>query len=157
MSRLIGHLCKMSSVFETNNFLSRKACIMIKIITFKAKFRKPVPVKWVLKSKEDPDISIWLKSKKRGKGVYAIPRSQLHKAVFPSFHWHINVNPYWIEIILWRRIMGILIVWYRIRVPTSGYASWDAHIMARSNSGTGNYREIIFGGILHHIGKVNLW
>ena len=53
MSRPSGHLCKMSVISEVNHFLSRKACIVINIITVKEKCIKPVPAKWVFNSNED--------------------------------------------------------------------------------------------------------
>ena len=51
-----GHLWKISAINEVNNFLSRKAWILTKRSVAKEKGRKPVPVKWVLKSKEEPDV-----------------------------------------------------------------------------------------------------
>ena len=50
------------SNFEVNNFLSRKAWIPMMRSAMKAKGRKPLPVKWVFKSKEEPDVLIRLKS-----------------------------------------------------------------------------------------------
>ena len=43
----------MSAISEVNNILSRKAWIPTKISVVKSKGRKPVPVKWVFKSKEE--------------------------------------------------------------------------------------------------------
>ena len=57
-----GHLWKMSAIYEVNNFLSRKAWIPTKISAVKSKDGNPLHVKWIFKSKEDPDGLIHLKS-----------------------------------------------------------------------------------------------
>ena len=62
MTRTNGHLWKMSETYEMNNFLSINEWILTKRSVVKAKDRKPVPVKWVFKIKEDPDGLIHLKS-----------------------------------------------------------------------------------------------
>ena len=63
MTRPNGNLWKMSAISEVNNFLSRKAWIPTKRIVVKSKGRKPVPVKWVFKSKEEAGGLIRLKSR----------------------------------------------------------------------------------------------
>ena len=45
----------MSAISQVNNFFSIKAWIPTKMNTVKAKGRKPVPVKWRFKSKEEAD------------------------------------------------------------------------------------------------------
>ena len=52
----------MSAISEVNNFLSRKAWILTKISVVKSKGIKPIPVKWVFKSKEEADGLIHMKS-----------------------------------------------------------------------------------------------
>ena len=63
MTRPNGNLWKMSVISEVNNFLSGKSWIPTKISVVKAKRRKPVPVKWILKSKEEADVLISPKSR----------------------------------------------------------------------------------------------
>ena len=62
MSTPNGRLWKMSKIYEVNNFMSRKARIMIKIINIKSKGRKPVPFKWIFNSKKCPDGLIHLRT-----------------------------------------------------------------------------------------------
>ena len=62
----------MSAIYEVNNFLSRKAWIMIKRNTVKSKGIKPLPVKWVFKSKEEPDRLIRLKLRNGVKGYMQV-------------------------------------------------------------------------------------
>ena len=62
MSTPNGRLWKMSKIYEVNNFMSRKARIMIKIINIKSKGRKPVPFKWIFNSKKYPDGLIHLRT-----------------------------------------------------------------------------------------------
>ena len=50
--RPIRNLCIMSSVSEINNFLSRMSWIPIKRSMVKDKYRIPVLMKWLFKSKE---------------------------------------------------------------------------------------------------------
>ena len=52
----------MSAISEVNNFLSRKAWILTKRSVVKSKGIKPIPVKWVFKSKEEADGLIHMKS-----------------------------------------------------------------------------------------------
>ena len=60
MSRPNGHLGKMTAISGVKN-TSRKAWITIKRRKIKAKGINPVPVKWLFKSKEEPDGIICLK------------------------------------------------------------------------------------------------
>ena len=60
-TRSNGHLWEISAIYEVKTFLSRKAWITIKKIILKAKGGKPVPVKWVLNSKEETDRLIRMK------------------------------------------------------------------------------------------------
>ena len=53
--------------------MSRKADIPIKRSKVKSKSRKPVPVKWVFKRKEEPDVIIRLKLKNVVKGYTQVP------------------------------------------------------------------------------------
>ena len=55
MSRTIAHLWKILVVSELNHVMSRKVWIQINRIPLKSKGRNPVPVKWVLNRKEEPD------------------------------------------------------------------------------------------------------
>ena len=68
-----GHLWKISTISELKNFLSRKAWITTNRIKAKAKCRKPVPMKGVLQSKEDPDRLISLKPRNEVKGYMKVP------------------------------------------------------------------------------------
>ena len=68
MSRAIVHLWKISEVSEIKNFISRKAYIFIIRTTVKYKGMKPLPLKWVVKRKENPDIPIHLKPRDAVKG-----------------------------------------------------------------------------------------
>ena len=68
-----GHFWKMSAISEVSNFLSRKAWIPKKISAVKSKGRKPVPVKWVFKSREEPDGLNRLKSRNVVKGCMQVP------------------------------------------------------------------------------------
>ena len=52
----------MSVIPEVNNFLSRKAWILTERSGVIAKGRNPVPVKWLFKSKEEPDRLILMNS-----------------------------------------------------------------------------------------------
>ena len=61
------------AIYEVNNFLSIKAWILINIIKVKAKGINPVPVKWVLNIKEEPDRIICLKSRNVVKECIEIP------------------------------------------------------------------------------------
>ena len=51
MTRPNVHLWEMSRISEVNNFLSRKAWVLMKISVVKYKGRNSVPVKWIFKSK----------------------------------------------------------------------------------------------------------
>ena len=62
MSGKNGHLWKISAISEVNNFMTIKAWVPIKRSKVKAKGKKPVPVKWLFKSKEEPDRLINFKS-----------------------------------------------------------------------------------------------
>ena len=53
----------MSATSEVKKILSRKAWISTKRSVVKAKGRKPVPVKWILKIKEEADVLISPKSR----------------------------------------------------------------------------------------------
>ena len=61
------------SYFEVNNFLSRKSWVSIKRSKVKSKGRKPLPVKWVFKSKEEPDGIIPLKLRNVVKEYVQVP------------------------------------------------------------------------------------
>ena len=65
----------MSAIYEVNNFLSRKAWITIKRNMVKSKGIKPLPVKWVFKSKEDTEGLISLKSRNIVKGYMQVPET----------------------------------------------------------------------------------
>ena len=67
------YLLKISDIYEVNNFLSRKACIPIKISKANTKDIKPVPVKWVFNSKEDSDGLMRLESINVVKGYIQVP------------------------------------------------------------------------------------
>ena len=62
----------MSAISEVNNFLSTKAWIPTKRSVVKAKGRKPVLVKGVLKSKEEAEGLIRLKSINAVKGYMQV-------------------------------------------------------------------------------------
>ena len=68
---------------EINNFLSRKSWIQMKIITAKPKGRNPVPVQYVLKSKEEHDGSIRLNSINVVKGYMQFPEDDYTESIFP--------------------------------------------------------------------------
>ena len=68
-----GYLYKISEISEVNHFLSRKAWIPTKISVVKSKGRKPVPVKWVFKSKEEADGLIILELINLVKGYMQVP------------------------------------------------------------------------------------
>ena len=73
MTRPNGHLFKISALSEVNHSISRKACILKKRSVVKARRRKPVPVKWLFKSKEEADGLICLKSINLVKGYMQVP------------------------------------------------------------------------------------
>ena len=83
MTRPDGHECKMSAISEVNFFLSRKACIMTKRSVMKEKGGNPVPVKWVFKSKEDPDGLIHLKNINVVKGSMQVPGVEFTESLSP--------------------------------------------------------------------------
>ena len=56
MTRDNGHFWKLSAISEVNNFISRKALIPTKGSVIKAKGKNPVPVKWVLNSREEAGV-----------------------------------------------------------------------------------------------------
>ena len=63
----------MSAISEVKQFLSRKAWIPTKRIVVKAKLRKPVPIKWLFKSKKEADGLIRLKYINVVKGYMQVP------------------------------------------------------------------------------------
>ena len=73
MTRPNGYLWKKSVIPEVNNFLSMKLWIMTKRRIVKAKGIKPVPGKWVFKSKEEPNELVHLNSIKLVKGYMQVP------------------------------------------------------------------------------------
>ena len=73
MTRPNGHLWKMSAILEVNIFLSSEAWITTNISVVKAKYRKPVPVKWVFKSNKEADGLISLKSRNVVKVFMQVP------------------------------------------------------------------------------------
>ena len=73
----------MSAISYVNKFLSRKAWIPTKISVTKAKGRNPVPVKWVLKSKEQADGLIRLKSRNVVKGYMQVPGVDFTESFYP--------------------------------------------------------------------------
>ena len=72
MTRPNGNLWKMSVISEVNDFLSIKAWIPTKRRVVKVKRRKPVPFKWVFKSKEKYDRLILLNSRNIVKGYMQV-------------------------------------------------------------------------------------
>ena len=68
-----GHLWKMSVITELNHILSRNTWITTKRSVVIGKGRKPVPIEWVLKSMEEPDRLIRLKSRNLVKGYLQVP------------------------------------------------------------------------------------
>ena len=83
MKRPKGHLWKMCAISEVYNFLSRKAWIMTKISIVKTKGKKPVHVKWALKSKEEADGLICLKSRNIVKGYMQVPGVDFTESFYP--------------------------------------------------------------------------
>ena len=83
MTRPNGHLWKMSSISEVNNFLSRKAWIPTKRSVIKAKGRKLVPVKWVFKIKEEAGGLIRTKSRYVVKGCMQVPGVDFTESLSP--------------------------------------------------------------------------
>ena len=67
-----GHLWRISAISEVKTFLSRKSWIPTKRSVVKDKSRKPVPVKWVFKSKEEADGLIRLKLRNVVKGYMQV-------------------------------------------------------------------------------------
>ena len=84
ITRSNGYLWKMSAIYEVKNFLSRKAWIMIKRNILKAKGRNPVPVKWVLNSKEETDRLIHLKPGNLVKGYMQVPGVDYTESFSPN-------------------------------------------------------------------------
>ena len=72
ISRPKGYLCTISDISEVSNFMSRHAWIIIKRSKLKAKGGNPLPVKWSLKNKEEPDKIIRLKSRNVFKGYMQV-------------------------------------------------------------------------------------
>ena len=68
-----GRLWKFSMIAEVNNFLYRDAWIPRKLKGVLAKGRKPIPVKWVFKTKLEPSGSERLKSRIVSKGFMQVP------------------------------------------------------------------------------------
>ena len=64
---------KMSAISEVKKLISRKAWILTKRSVVKYKGRKPVPVKWVFKGKEDADGLIRIKPRNIIKGYVQSP------------------------------------------------------------------------------------
>ena len=62
MTRPNGHLWQIYAIQELNNFLLRKACILMKRRVVKSKGIEPVLAKWAFKSKKEADGLIRLKS-----------------------------------------------------------------------------------------------
>ena len=68
-----GQLWKLSMIVEVNIFLYRKARIPKKLAVVRDKGRKPIPVKWVFKTKLEPDGSEQLKLRIVTKGYLQVP------------------------------------------------------------------------------------
>ena len=60
-------------ISEVNNFLYRDAWVPTKLAYVRKKGRKPIPVKWVFKTKLEPDGSEPLKSRIVSKGFMQVP------------------------------------------------------------------------------------
>ena len=73
----------MSETSEVNNFLSRKSWITMKRMVMKSKDRNPVHVKWVFKSKREPDELICLKSINVVKGYMQVPGVDFTESFLP--------------------------------------------------------------------------
>ena len=73
MTRPNVYLWQVSAIFEVNNFLPRKVQITTKRRVVKSEGRNTLPVKWVFKSKEEPDGFIRLKSINLVKGYMQVP------------------------------------------------------------------------------------
>ena len=63
----------MFAILEVNNFLSRKAWVPTEKSNVKDKGRKPIPIKWVFKSKEEAANLIGIKSRNAVKGYMQVP------------------------------------------------------------------------------------
>ena len=68
-----GALWRLSMIAEINNFLYRDAWIPTKLAKVRAKGRKPIPVKWVFKTKLEPDGCERLKSRIVSKSFMQVP------------------------------------------------------------------------------------
>ena len=78
-----GKLWKLSMIAEVNNFLYRKAWIPRKLAEVRDKGRKPIPVKWVFKTKLEPDGSERLKSRIITKGYLQVPEVDFTESFSP--------------------------------------------------------------------------
>ena len=68
-----GKLWKLSMIAEVNNFLYRKAWVPRKLDDIRKTGRKPAPVKWVFKTKLEPNGTERLKSRIVTKGYLQVP------------------------------------------------------------------------------------
>ena len=73
ISSVRGKLWKWSMTAEVNNFSHQKAWMPRKLSEVRKKGRKPIMVKWVFKTKLEPDGSEWLKSRIVTKGYPQVP------------------------------------------------------------------------------------
>ena len=83
MTRPNGHLWKMSTISEVNKILPRKAWIPTKRCVVKPKGKKPVPVKWVFKSKEEADSLIRLNLRNVVKGYMQVTGFAFTELFYP--------------------------------------------------------------------------
>ena len=72
MTRPNVYLWQVSAIFEVNNFLPRKVQITTKRRVVKSEGRNTLPVKWVFKSKEEPDGLICRKERYLVKGYMQV-------------------------------------------------------------------------------------
>ena len=120
----------------------------MKIIKVKAKFRKPVHVKLVSKSKEEPDVPIRLNLRNEVQR-YKSPRIWRHRVIITGCNRHINNKYNWNNLVSWRRRMGIWSMWRGISITTPIYASWTVHRMAWRYYGHRHHHESISGIIFN--------
>ena len=73
----------MSAISEVNFFMSRKAWIPTKRSLVKSKYKKPVPKKWVFKSKEEAEKLIPPKSRNVVKGYMQVPGFDFTESLLP--------------------------------------------------------------------------
>ena len=83
MTRDNGHFWKLSAISEVNNFISRKALIPTKGSVIKAKGKNPVPVKWVLNSREEAGGLISLNNRNVVHGYMQVTGVYFTKSLSP--------------------------------------------------------------------------